>query len=1045
MVLNLSIPTNYSPMDLKSYDQERHISVGDAYDLLKSQEDPSLSPKKLNDVIDQGDIRVYEFDGNKYLDRLDVGRIYHKIPEERQGLSIERYFSNKGEDPFASVGSYENRHLQITDVDGNIIFDMPDTEFPASWSENAARIVAQKYFFKPKKDDWKNILRKKTGKDYEFSPVHLINRVTSFIVDDGAKLGYFATEEDKEAFADELKWLQIQQRFAFNSPVQFNAGIFNEYGIQGSEGIIYRRNPETGEVRKIEDGEYIFPQCHACFIKGPRDNLESIAEHGIDEIAIFSLGSGIGQDIGALRAEGESLAGGGEASGPISFWSYYDKIAGTIKSGGKSRRAARMTTMRHTHPDSMEFIRCKVGEDRKALILMQNGYGEGMDGEAVKTVSFQNTNISIRIDNDFFENLENGRNVELKRVTDGKVVGEISAERMLKEIAFGSWRVGDPAVQYESLIQEMHTSKNSGRINSSNPCSEYMFLNDTSCNLASLNLMAFADERGNFNVEDFRRAVRNVTIASDILNDAASYPVKDIAAISPEFRTIGVGYANLGALLMRKGIAYDSDEGRNLAAAITSIMTGTTYEASADLAEKLGPFTHFEFNKKPMIEVMEKHRKNLEGVLWQHVPDDLREAAYASWEKVVERGKEVGFRNAQATVLAPTGTISYLMDCDTTGIEPGIALTIFKSLAGGGELTLVNEEVPNALKNLGYGPEQIEEINSFIVENNTVIGAPHMSSEHYNIFATAFGNAKGEGTIPFEGHVRMVAAAQPFISGAISKTNNFPESATVREIYDGYVLGNKIGLKALAVFRNNSKSTSALSFGEKGFRVLRRGEKEDLPERRNAFETEVKIEGVPIHIITSEYSDGRPGQITFLSFKGGSDLGTVLSTSGIQASRALKRGMGLKDVVNGWIGHEFSPQGLVHGHPYIKTATSPLDFAGKLVMLEYIGDTSFAQEPEKVNIKDLRGFESGAFRTYERMEVDPWNIDDVLKDHELGGFVNEEDSITEVLKKNSQNPNKKKQNGKRGNSCPECGNLMKQTNPNCYECERCGDTVGGCG
>ncbi|MBI1972435.1 adenosylcobalamin-dependent ribonucleoside-diphosphate reductase, partial [Candidatus Woesearchaeota archaeon] len=867
-------------------------------------------------------------------------------------------------------------------------------------------------------------------------------------------LGYFATEEDKQAFADELKWLQINRRFAFNSPVQFNAGIFHEYEVTGSKGINYYRYPKTGEVKKIKGGNNIYPQCHACFIRGPIDNLESIAMQGVDETGIFSSGSGIGQDIGVLRGSGESLSGGGFASGPVSFWRVYDAFAGTIKSGGKSRRAARMGIMRYKHPDIMEFIRSKVREDRKAKILMENGYSGGMEGEATMTVAFQNTNISVRLDDEFFDTLAKKGEVELRNVKDGSVAGKVSAEKMLQEIAFGSWRVGDPAVQYETKIQEMHTSKNSGRINSSNPCSEYMFLDDTSCNLNSHNLLAYTDEKGNFDIDAFKRAVLLTTIAADIINDAASYPVRDIAEISPEFRTTGVGYANLGALLMRKGIPYDSEKGRAIAGAITALMTGTAYEASADMAEKLGTFIHFEFNKKPMMEVMERHRKNLEGILWkEHVPGSLMNAACISWNRVIERGKEVGFRNAQTTVLAPTGTIAYLMGCDTTGVEPAISLKIKKNLAGGGTLNLANREVENALKNLGYSPSEIKEISEYIGEKNTVRDAPHIKPEHLSIFDTAFGNEDGVGAIPFEGHVKMLGAVQPFLSGAVSKTCNLPDNATVKDIHDGYLLGHRLGLKAMAVFRNNSKAVSALDFGDNEKIVFRRGEKEDLPYQRKGFEEEVRIGGSPFHIIVSEYPDGRPGQILFAAYKEGGPLKSLFTVEGISASKALKRGVSLEDVVDSWIGQGFEPNGFItierkgktEPHPYIKTASSALDFAAKLLLLQYMGRTDLVTdivtEPDKVKLEELWGFSNGAMLYYAREGIDEWDFEQVIRDPILGGFVKDE-KIESLLKKRNGKP---KHNNPRGLTCKACGNLLTQYAPNCYKCDRCGEGSGGCG
>lgn len=1034
---NYSKDFKFSPIELKSYDQVRHIKIDQAHNLIEQQKDDNISVNRLSEAISNNEIRVYEFKGERYLDRLDIGRVYHN-KKTKEGLTIKRYFSKENENPFDSVGEYHEIDLSIPGTN----FHIPNAYFPKSWeNQNANNILANKYFFKPDRKKWKEKLKEKIGRDHEFSPTHLINRVTNFIADEGYRLGYFKTKKDRDRFADELKWLQINRRFAFNSPVQFNAGLYNEYGIEGANGINYYRDHNTGEITKIESGDYVKPQCHACFIRGPRDDLESILKHAIDEGAIFSSGSGIGQDIGALRAEGEPLSGGGMASGPLSFLKIYDDCAATIKSGGKSRRAARMTTMLYNHPDILKFIRGKVREDKKALDLMKLGYGAGMDGEAVRTVTFQNTNISVRIPDEFFELVKNDGRVQLKRITDGSVVEEVSARRMLEEIAFGNWRIGDPGIQYDSRIQEMHTCKNSGRQQSTNPCSEYLFLNDTSCNLLSHNLLEYSDKRGDFNIEDFKKAVGLTAVASDIINDAASYPVKDIAIISPEFRTIGIGYCNLGALLMRRGLAYDSEEGRALTSAITSLMTGTVYETSTEMARTLESFVHFEFNKQHFLGVMKKHEKNLDDVKWNYVPEELKKASYGSWKNVVKKGGSFGFRNAQATVLAPTGTISFLMHADTTGIEPGIALKITKELAGGGKLELVNEEVSNALKNLGYSESQIEDISTYIVKNNRIIGAPYINPNHYKVFDTAFGDGKGNGTIGFEGHVKMLGTAQPFISGAISKTCNLSERASIKDVYDSFLLGKELGLKALAIFRNESKPTAALKFFERGYKELKRGEKEDLPERRVAFESEVKINNTPLHILVSEYSDGRPGQVVFLSYKAGSDLGALLTTSGVQASSALKRGVGIENITEGWIGHEFEPKGLVKGHPYIKTALSPLDFAAKFLRLEYLGDLSVANIPEnEIDKNKLRGFQNGAFRTYDRKRVDDWDFEQVIKDPEYGGFVNtNKDSQIKIIVNNNELKNL------RGVSCKDCGGLMRQTASNCFMCDKCGEKTGGCG
>ncbi len=1041
-------PRKYSPIERESYDKDKHILVEDAKTLVENQKDSQLEVQRLTDAITSGDIRVYEFDGQKYLDRTDIGRIYHQT-REKTGLSVERYFTTSGEDPFESV-TYTPRHLEIKEFKtGKVVFEMDGAEIPDWMNETEASIVASKYFFRPKKEKWKEKLKHSIGSDHEYSLKQLNKRVADFFTEEGWKLGYFKTEADRENFRNELYFLQINGFGAFNSPTQFNAGLFNSYGISGNNGINYYKDPETGEVKKVMNGEYIHPQLHACFIKGPNDDLESIAQNLVDEVAIFSSGSGIGHDIGKLRGEGEYLSGGGKSSGSMSFLKVTDRGAGAIKSGGKTRRAARMATMRYQHPDIMSFIRDKVQEDRKALILMQNGFSTGMDGEAYTTVALQNTNLSVRLDDKFFETLKAGGEVQTYNVKDGKPSKKISAERMLQEIAFGSWRIGDPAVQYEDKIQEMHVAKNSGRINSSNPCSEYMFLDDTSCSLYSMRLTAFMNEDGTFNAVDFRKALRVFTIAQNIANKSASYPVREVAVISPEYATIGGGYADLGSLLMRSGIPYDSEKGRATAAAITSLLTGTIYETSAEIAGALGSFTHFEFNKKPMMEVMEKHRQNLEDISWGEIGDDaLKGAAYQSWEQAIALGEQFGYSNAQASVIAPTGTISFLMGCSTTSGEPAMALSITKNLAGGGNITIANKDVEIALKKLGYSHEQIVDISKYIgkeiapyTPRGTIINAPHVRPEHYAIFNTAFGNSKGEGSIDFEGHVKMLGATQPFISGAISKTNNLPESATVKDIYDGYLLGSELGLKAISIFRNNSKPISAVDFGGKSYVKLKRGEKEDLPGRRSGFETEVRMGEHSFHVISSDYLDGKPGQITFLSYKSGSTLGAHFSSAGVSASKSLKRGVSLEDVTEGWLGQQFEPHGLVQGHPFIKTASSPLDFAAKVLRLEYLGDLDMV-EPElrsKVNLRDLWGAKNGAFRTYKRMKIDEWSFEDVMKDAETGGFV----EGTEEFNGNG-NGNGSRKNS-RGVTCNSCGNLMRPTGPNCFSCDNCGDKVGGCG
>ncbi len=1019
------------------YNPHEHITIEEASRIN------GLGSEQILAQLSGRQYPIYQNGEGLYVDRLDLGRIMHvPMPKDnRKGVKIGRYFSREGENPYDSVGNYVTKRVEIKDFKtGKVVFSL-DATFPEGWKDVSRQIVAQKYFFKPHGGEWAE--RIPGGRETDVR--QLVERVSQFYAERGAELGYFPTEEDKQAFADELRVLQIKGMGAFNSPTYFNAGIYNSYGIAGNKGANFIRDPETGEVTKVEAGCYVYPQTHACFIKGPRDNLESILEHTVVEGAVFANGSGVGQDIGALREQGASLSGGGKASGPMSFLVVYDKGAGTIKSGGKSRRAARMTTMRGTHPDIMDFIRQKVREDHKALMLMKAGYSSGMDGEAYNTVALQNTNLSVRLNDDFFEAVENDDEVKWYSVTTGELVGKMGARRMLQEISFGSWRIGDPAIQFESRIDEFHTCPNSGRQNSSNPCSEYMWIDDTACNLASLNLVKFTDSRGNLDVEAYERACRIFLIAQDIANDAGSYPHQDIAQVSPEFRTTGLGYANLGALLMRKGLPYDSEEARAFAAAVTAIMHGAAYKTSAELAKGLESFTHYELNREPMLEVIKKHQAALDDVNWNLVEQkELESRARELWDDVIGQGERTGFRNAQVTVLAPTGTISYLMGCDTTGMEPATALVTYKNLAGGGNLKLVIDEIPNALNNLGYTPEQIRDIEEFIATNEVVVGAPHLSSGHYAIFDTAFDAAHNKTatigrTISPEGHIRMLGAVTPFLSGAASKTNNLPNTATVKDIFDAYLLGYRVGAKAVSVFRDKSKPTSVLVLDQnESFVDLRRGEKEDLPTRRGAYEVEVKIDSTPLHVMVSEYPDGRPGQVALLSYTAGSTLGALLRSHGISASKALQRGVRLDDVVSAWRGEEFRPNGLVQGHPFIKTALSPLDFAYKFLLLEYMGNTDVADVKE-VKTEDLRGYQNGAIEHYERAGLDDWNFDDVINDPKWGGFVEEKDGVKKPKKEQKEGTNH------RGNLCTDCGNILIQVKANCYECHNCGNSSGGCG
>jgi len=1006
-------------------------------------------------------VSSFGYNGKRFIDRLEIGRAIYdsngKNGDYGNGLAIDRHFTKDIKDPFESVGKYCIRHLEIQSDDGDVIFSI-DAEFPESWTENSAKVAASKYFFKPNDAEWQEKIKSVTGKPYEYSPKHLFNRISTFFGNWGQKLGYFASEEDKNIFEDELNYLQINQMLAFNSPVDFNAGLYDVYGITGSPGLNFVRDPKIGEVKKIEDGCYIHPQCHACFIKGPDDNLESILHHVVVEGGIFTNGSGVGHDLSVLRGRGESLSSGGRSSGPMSFFGVYDAVASTIKSGGKTRRAARMTTMKYTHPDIMEFIEAKPREDYKALLLMKAGLSPGFEGEAYTSVKYQNTNLSVRVDDEFFKKIDENGDIELKFVKSGKVAGKINAMNMLKKISHGSWRIGDPAMQYESKIQEMHTCKNSGPINSSNPCSEYMFLDDTSCNLASLNLLKFSDKHGNFDIGTYKKAIKIATIALDIANDAGSYPDEKIAKISSEFRTIGLGYANLGSLIMRKGLAYDSEEGRALAAALTAILTGESYKTSIEMSKKLGSFIHYEFNKEPMLDVMRKHMSSLDDVMWAHLDDKFKQESYSIWNEVIEDGKRFGFRNAQATVLAPTGTIGFLMACDTFGVEPSIALMAQKNLAGGGKLTLVNEEVSNALNNRGYSPEQISDIIDYIKQKNVVDGAPHLNPDHYSIFDTAFTPQKNGRSISFEGHIKMLGVTQPFISGAISKTNNLPETATVKDIYDGYILGHKLGLKALSVYRYNSKPVTVLNFGEENiYKELRRGEKREFPFPTLGIEHEIEINDPELgptkfHVRTGEFEDGTVGKIFIDCAQAGSSLRGILQNFAIGVSKALTRGVSLDDLVNTYAGQEYAPKGFVRipkkgnlslPHPYIKTTKSIADYIFRMLAIEYQGRTEFATEPDKIEVSKLRGVVNGAIDTYRKNKIDDWDFDQVIKDSELGGFNTVEGGQKKVI------PTKTKPiNGigtrNAGIFCKK-GHLMEIVKSGCWRCPECFEEVGGCG
>ena len=688
------------------------------------------------------------------------------------GLSFERYFTSSETHPFDEI-EWETRDAVIPNLkEGGNAFEQRDVEFPVGWSQNATNIVAQKYF------------RGTLGTPQrETSVRQLVSRVVDTVRGWGMKDGYFTTPEDASAFADELTHLLVTQKAAFNSPVWFNVGV-----------------PDTPQ------------QCSACFILAVDDTMSSILNWYVEEGTIFKGGSGSGINLSRIRSSKEALAGGGTASGPVSFMRGADASAGTIKSGGKTRRAAKMVVLNVDHPDVQDFIWCKAQEEEKARALRDAGFDMDLDGRDSYSVQYQNANNSVRVTDDYMQAYLDDRDWSLRAVKSGETVETLRARDLMREIAQAAWECADPGMQYDTTINEWHTCPASGRINASNPCSEYMHLDNSACNLASLNLMKFIDDEGNFDIPAFRHAVEIVFTAQEILVGNSSYPTEKIERNAKAFRQLGLGYANLGALLMARGLPYDSDGGRAWAGAITALMTGHAYATSARISERMGPFAGFAPNRDAMLRVMRKHRAAAdEEIDAELVPEGLLTAARTAWDEAVAVGESAGYRNAQASVLAPTGTIGLMMDCDTTGIEPDLALVKTKKLVGGGTMRIVNQTVPRALRRLGYTEEQANDIVSYIGEHNSVVGAPHLREEHQPVFDTSM----GEQAIQYMGHVRMMGAVQPFISGAISKTVNMPEEVTVDEVEQLFVEGWRLGLKAVAIYRDNCKVAQPLSADKK--------------------------------------------------------------------------------------------------------------------------------------------------------------------------------------------------------------------------------------
>jgi len=834
-----------------------------------------------------------------------------------KGLTVERFFSTDGAHPFEQL-EWEVRSARIMDDSGKTIFEQNNIEVPTTWSQLATKVVASKYFYGDVESDQR-----------EHSVKQLVHRVCRTIADRGKRDGYFASDEDGENFYNELTWLCVNQYGAFNSPVWFNVGLFDVYGVTGSRHNFHWDRRLKKAV--LCENSYEYPQASACFIQSVKDSMEDIMRLATSEAMLFKHGSGTGTDLSTLRSSKEKLSGGGKPSGPLSFMRVYDQIAAVIKSGGKTRRAAKMQSLKVEHPDIKEFITCKTEEEKKAWALVEAGYDGDHNSEAYNSVMFQNSNLSVRVTDEFMQAVEKDEKWVTRAVTTGEKVGEYSARELMALIAEGTRICGDPGLQYHSTINRWHTCPNSGPINASNPCSEYMFIDDSACNLASLNLMKFRKEDGSFDVASFKKAVRVFIIAQEILVDNGSYPDESIAVNSHRFRPLGLGYANLGSFVMSLALGYDSDQARAIAAAASAIMTGAAYETSAEIASVRGPFEQFSENSDAMLKVINMHRQHAYDIPESHCPDYLRNAAKDIWDKALDAGSKVGFRNAQATVLAPTGTIGFMMDCDTTGIEPDIALVKYKLLAGGGMLKLVNKTVPMALERLGYSAEDVKSICDHIDKNETIEGSQKLNPAHLPVFDCAFKPRNGKRCIHYMAHLKMMAAVQPFISGAISKTINMPKESTSEQIAQAYIEGWKLGLKAVAIYRDCSKRLQPVSTkrhkaaraaeGTEQLRPFRRR----LPDTRRSITHKFSVAGHEGYLTVGLYEDGQPGEVFITMAKEGSTIGGLMDAIGTSTSMALQYGVPLVTLVDKFRHARFEPSGMTSNRD-IPFAKSLIDY-----------------------------------------------------------------------------------------------------------------------
>src|SRR5437763_10651384 len=917
------------------------------------------------------------------------------------GIAIDRFFTKPGVDVY-DTWEWELRTAVITNEAGATVFEQKEVEMPKFWSQMATNVVGSKYF------------RGHVGEpDRERSVRQLIGRVVHTITAWGREGGYFATEADGDAFRDELTHILLYQMAAFNSPVWFNVGI----------------EPH--------------PQCSACFINSVNDTMDSILGLAKTEGMLFKYGSGTGSNLSSIRSSKELLAGGGTASGPVSFMKGYDSFAGVIKSGGKTRRAAKMVILNADHPDIVDFIESKEKEEKKAWALIDAGYDGAFNapGGAYDSVQFQNANHSVRVTDDFMHAYEKDGDWQTWSVTEPKqVMDTFKARELMRKMAESAHLCGDPGMQFDTTVNDWHPCPNTARINASNPCAEYMFLADSACNLASLNLMRFYNENTGFDVEAYRAALRIVITAQEITFDLASYPTKAIEKNSHACRPLGIGYANLAALLMARGIAYDSEDGRDYAAAITSILSGESYAQSARIASKIGPFEGYAVNRDPFLRVIDKHRRAAYRINTRPLPADLADAAAKVWDEAYALGQQHGYRNAQISVLAPTGTIAFMMDCDTTGIEPDIALVKYKKLVGGGMLKIVNNTVPVALRRLGYDPKQINEIVQYIDENDTIEGAPHLLDSHLTVFDCAFKPANGTRSIHYTGHLRMMGAVQPFISGAISKTINMPTNATVEEIEQAYYEAWKLGLKAVAVYRDGCKRSQPLSTGREKAQLEALGVgptavRRKLPDERESITHKFSIGGHEGYITVGKYEDGAAGGIFITMAKEGSTISGLMDSFATMTSLSLQHGVPLQLLVDKFTHMRFEPSGFTK-NAEIPMAKSIMDYIFKWLAIKFLAREE--QAAAGVILRDSEPIQSNVTPPTPKDVSFVTAVASSMSDSpRVVGFVmSPKDADAQNMRGGA--PIRFQQDAP---SCSDCGEIMVR-NGACYKCLNCGSTSG---